>query len=90
MRFTLTIAVLLSILGVVSFSRMPRDIDPPEVIQPETVVSYLPGTTSTELDRAVTQPVERVLNSIPGITDIGTRTTDGISVIQFQLSTSPR
>ncbi|NNE92840.1 MAG: efflux RND transporter permease subunit, partial [Verrucomicrobiales bacterium] len=86
MRFTLTIAILLSILGIVAFSRMPRDIDPPDVIEAETVVAYLPGTAPENLDRAVTMPVERVLNAIPGIADVGTQTSDGISVVRFQLT----
>ncbi len=86
MRFSFLIALLVCCLGLFALSRMHREIDPPNIQHTETIVSYLPGTSPKKLDELVTRPVERILNSAPNIGDVGARTTDGISIVTFELS----
>ena len=86
MRFPFFIALLICGLGILSLSRIPQDIDPPDIVPTESIVAYFSGVNPDKLDRMVTQPVERVLNAIPNIGDVSSKTTDGISAVSFQLT----
>lgn len=77
----ISLACALLIYGVLSLSRVPYDVfpefAPPEVsIQTET-----PGLSPEQVEVLVTQPIENVINGVPGVESLRSRSIQGLSVI---------
>lgn len=80
---------ILTIVGLVSFIRMPvaknPDIDFPGVI----ITISQPGAAPTEMETQVTQKVEAAARSVNGVDEIDSSLREGSSttVVQFQIGT---
>ncbi len=81
--------VVLVIVGLVSFVRLPvtrmPNIDLPVI----TVTIAQPGAAPSELTTQVIQPVEAAVSSIAGVRHIYARATEGVAAVtvEFELST---
>ena len=53
-----------------------------------TVTTTLPGASVEEMETSVTKPIEDIINTVSGIDELRSTTSEGISVVtvQFQLS----
>ena len=83
-QFTLTIVVLLTLLGILSFQTMPRSEDP-QFDFPLTFVTVIyPGTSPQDMEKLVTDPLEEVINELEDIKEIKTTIADGVSNIKVE------
>lgn len=76
-------AIVVTILGINTISRMPLDVfpnfAPPEVeIQTEA-----PGLAPEEVESLVTLPIESAVNGTPGVTTVRSSSGVGISVVKI-------
>ncbi|MEX0843176.1 MAG: efflux RND transporter permease subunit, partial [Gemmatimonadota bacterium] len=78
----LFLAILL--LGVISFSRLPIDLLP-DVSYPRLVIytSY-PEVAPAEVERQVTEPVERAAVGVPGVEKVSSISRDGVSLVTLR------
>jgi len=78
----LFLAVLL--LGLISFARLPVDLLP-DVSYPRLVVytSY-PETSPAEVERLVTERIERNVASVPGVERVTSISRDGVSLVTLR------
>ena len=75
--------VALCALGAFSLARLPLSLLP-SIERPKLVViAKSEAVSREEMLQAVTQPIERRLSSVPGITSIESETTDGQSRIEL-------
>ena len=90
-QFTLTVFILLLILGVSSFFSMPRSEDPPVQIPGATVIIIYPGSNPVDLEQLVATPLEEALNELDDIKAIMTDARDGILLtsVEFNFETDP-
>jgi multidrug efflux pump subunit AcrB len=90
-QFTLTVFILLLIVGVSSFLTMPRSEDPPMDVPGASVVIIYPGSDPVDLEQLVAEPLEESLNELDDIKRIETFMRDGILVtsIEFTFDTDP-
>ena len=51
--------VILLVGGILSFFKLPKKEDSPFVIKTAALVTQYPGATPQEVDKLVTQPIER-------------------------------
>jgi multidrug efflux pump subunit AcrB len=85
------LTVILAITGITSYKQMPAEAFP-EVIIPEIYVgTAYPGNSPLDMEKLVTRPLEKEINSITGIDDIISTSTQGYSAIQvkFDFSVTP-
>ena len=90
-RYVLAVGIFLAIVvfGVVSMLGLGVDLLPAVNIPVVVVTTSFPGATPTVMDQQVTQPIENLLSSVSGITDIGSTSSIGISrvIVSFDVTT---
>ncbi|WP_416776205.1 efflux RND transporter permease subunit [Xenorhabdus budapestensis] len=88
---TIVIFLALTIAGLFSFSELPINANPVINFPVVTVTVSQSGASPSELENAVTQPIERAVSGLPGIRHINSTITDGVSitVVEFNLKVDP-
>jgi multidrug efflux pump subunit AcrB len=90
----MTVFVIIFILllgGIVGYRGMPRESFP-EVVTPQIFVSTVyPGNSAVDVEKLVSQPLEKEINTISGIDKITSTSVQGYSIImaEFDFSVSP-
>lgn len=83
-QFTIIIFVLLLVLGLGSLFHMPRGEDPS--FEPATfvIVSVYPGTSPSDMEKLVADPIEERLNELDNIKRIRSDIDDGLCVTEVE------
>jgi HAE1 family hydrophobic/amphiphilic exporter-1 len=76
------------VLGLVSYGRLGVDLFPDVDFPVCTVTTVLNGASVEEMETSVTKPIEDIINTVSGIDELRSTTSEGVSVItvQFLLS----
>ena len=85
------IAILIFIVGLMSYNGMPKEAFP-EIVTPEIYVGTpYPGNSPIDIERLITRPLEKEINAITGIDEINSTSVQGFSTIQvkFNFDVSP-
>ncbi|MHC4479858.1 MAG: efflux RND transporter permease subunit [Planctomycetota bacterium] len=73
-------------LGVISFIRIPIDLLP-DVAYPRLVVyTQYPDVGPSEVERFVTEPIERGVSRVPGVERVESVSREGISLVTLRFS----
>ncbi|MDX8000687.1 efflux RND transporter permease subunit [Xenorhabdus sp. Reich] len=88
---TIVIFLALTVAGLFSFFKLPINANPVINFPVVTVTVTQDGSSPSELENAVTQPVERAISGLPGIRHINSTITDGVSItiVEFNLNVDP-
>ncbi|PHM38003.1 aminoglycoside/multidrug efflux system [Xenorhabdus mauleonii] len=88
---TIVIFLALTVAGLFSFDKLPINANPVITFPVVTVTITQSGSSPSELENAVTQPVERAISGLPGIRHINSTITDGVSItiVEFSLNVDP-
>ncbi len=78
------LAVLL-IGGVFSFGKLGKKEDAPFVIKSAVIMTRYPGAEPAEVERLITEPISREIQSMRGVYKIKSESMYGISKITFEL-----
>ena len=78
------LAVLL-IGGVFSFGKLGKKEDAPFVIKSAVIMTRYPGAEPAEVERLITEPISREIQSMSGVYKIRSESMYGISKITFEL-----
>ena len=78
------LAVLL-IGGVFSFGKLGKKDDAPFVIKSAVIMTRYPGAEPAEVERLITEPISREIQSMSGVYKIKSESMYGISKITFEL-----
>ena len=90
-QFTLTIVVLLVLVGIVSYFQMPRSEDP-QFDMPITLIEVIyPGASPTDIESLVVNPLEAEFSDIENIQKIESQVKNGGARIEitFLYGTDP-
>ena len=77
--------VILLIGGILSFFKLPKKEDSPFVIKTAALVTQYPGATPQEVEKLVTQPIEREIQSMSDVYQIKSESYFGLSKILIEL-----
>ena len=79
------------VLGIVSYNRLGVDLQPKLDLPFVFVTTTLRGTSVQEMETQVTRPIEEAVNTIDGIDELRSMTSEGVSrvFIRFKLEKSP-
>jgi HAE1 family hydrophobic/amphiphilic exporter-1 len=88
--FTWVLVAIPVVLGLVSYNELGVDLFPNVDFPVCTVTTVLPGASVEEVEATVTEPIEDIINTVSGIDELRSTTTEGVSVVtvQFLLSKS--
>src|SRR4051794_9918719 len=86
--FTWVLVAIPVVLGLVSYGSLGVDLFPNVDFPVCTVTTVLPGAGVEEMESSVTKPIEDIINTVSGIDELRSTTTEGVSMVtvQFQLS----
>jgi multidrug efflux pump subunit AcrB len=86
--FTWVLVAIPVVMGVVAYGGLGVDLFPDVDFPVCTVTTTLPGASVEEMETSVTKPIEDIINTVSGIDELRSTTSEGISVVtvQFQLS----
>src|SRR6266699_2180177 len=79
--FALMLNLFLVVLGWFSFRDIGIDQFPNVELPIVTVTTTLRGASPEEMETSVTKPLEEIINTIQGIDELGSVTTEGVSQI---------
>jgi HAE1 family hydrophobic/amphiphilic exporter-1 len=75
-------ALIITILGLNAFARMPVDVFPPLHIPAVIVATFYPGMPPQEMERDITTRFERFFTMGSGIQHLESRSLPGVSIIK--------
>jgi HAE1 family hydrophobic/amphiphilic exporter-1 len=86
--FTWVLVAIPVVLGLFSYSELGVDLFPDVDFPVCTVTTVLQGASVEEMETTVTKPIEDIINTVSGIDELRSTTTEGVSVVtvQFLLS----
>ena len=71
--------------GVMSFFKLPKKEDSPFVIKQAVLVTQYPGADPFEVERLITEPIEREIQSMSDVLQIKSESYYGMSKISIEL-----
>ena len=81
--FATVIFLILSLLGAISFSRLPVDLMPDMTLPTITVSTGYEGVGPEEMEELVTIPLERALSSTPSVKEMTSTSSEGSSQVRL-------
>src|SRR5512139_1234528 len=81
---TAMIAMILVVVGFISFSRLGLDLFPDLEFPTVSVITTYRGASSEDLEKTVTKPLEQVVSSVSRVKKVTSTTSEGTSVIQVE------
>src|SRR3954466_13239738 len=86
--FTWVLVAIPVVLGMVAYNNLGVDLFPNVDFPVCTVTTVLQGAGVEEMETSVTKPIEDIINTVSGIEELRSTTSEGISVVtvQFLLS----
>lgn len=77
--------VVMLIGGIYSFFKLPKKEDSPFVIKQAVLVTQYPGATPQEVEKLITEPIEREIQSMSDVFQIKSESYFGMSKISIEL-----
>ncbi len=87
---TILIFVITMVIGLYSLTQLPIDLYPEIEIPFLSVYTSYPGASAADIETNITRPLEDALNSVTGLKEITSRSSDNVSVIfmEFEYETN--
>ena len=83
----LVLTFILFVAGLGSYMSMPKE-SYPEIIFPEIYVGTpYPGYSATDMEKLISRPIEKELNSIVGLDELSSTSVQGYSMIRAKFQT---
>src|SRR5689334_21691754 len=77
----LMVSLGITVLGLVSVTRLPVDIFPNIAIPTLRVVTFYPGASPRDIERTITYPVEKAVSAISDIDHVESTSKQGFSSV---------
>ncbi len=80
--------VVIIFAGMFSYSRLPKELFPEIVIPTVFVQTIYPGNPPVDMENLVTRPIEKELESIKGVKEINSTSSQDVSIILVEFNTN--
>ncbi len=81
---TSMMAMILVVLGAISFTRLGLDFFPDLEFPTVSVITSYPGASSEDIENVLTRPLEQVVSSVNRVKKVTSQTSEGVSVISIE------
>lgn len=82
----LVLTALLVIGGLISYQTIPKESNPSIEIPNIVVTTVYPGASPDDIESLITQHIEQEVQSVNGITEIRSTSTEGVSTVVVEFS----
>ncbi len=72
------------LLGVIAFTRLPVDLLPDVAFPTLSVWTRYPDAGPSEVERFITEPIERAVSRVPGVKSVSSVSREGASQVRLQ------
>ena len=83
-QLTILVSFILVLLGLVSYNTMPRAEDPQLEFPVASIIVVNPGTTPSDMESLVVDPIEEALNELEDLKHIKTSIEDGLARFEIE------
>lgn len=80
---TLLAVIMIAIFGVVFTTRLQMSLLPDMEAPMALVLCYYNGATPSDIEELVTRPLETAIMSVPGVDEVSSTSSDGVSQVQI-------
>lgn len=87
-RTTVTLIVVLLLMGLQAFKNIPRAYDPGFIIRAAQVVTYFPGASPKRVEELISDPIEKVIQEIPELDFVKSESKTGVSIVTVNIQES--
>ncbi len=90
-QFTLVVFLALAALGINALFTIPKSEDPTFPFSTYAIIAVLPGSSPSDVERLVVDPLEAKLTTLEDVKTVRTEIEDGVSVtrIEFRAGSDP-
>jgi HAE1 family hydrophobic/amphiphilic exporter-1 len=81
---TSMMAMILVVLGAISFTRLGLDFFPDLEFPTVSVITSYSGASSADIENVLTRPLEQVVSSVNRVKKVTSQTSEGVSVISVE------
>lgn len=81
---TVLLVILISIWGIIAYTRMPKDIYPDLNAPLVKIITENSGMAAEDVERLISFPLESLLNGAPHVTRVRSESTTGDSVVTVE------
>jgi HAE1 family hydrophobic/amphiphilic exporter-1 len=81
---TSMMAMILVVLGAISFTRLGLDFFPDLEFPTVSVITTYSGASSVDIENVLTRPLEQVVSSVNRVKKVTSQTSEGVSVISIE------
>ncbi len=78
------IAMILVVVGVIALSRLGLDFFPDLEYPTVSVITTYRGASSEDIERTLTEPLERIISSVSGVKKVTSQSSEGVSVLMVE------
>jgi len=87
---TLMFFIGVSLLGVISWFKLPQDLFPPVTYPQVTIVTAYPNAAPEEIENLITKPIEESIATVSNLKRIKSTSREGVSVITAEFGWKTR
>ncbi|MGB0867377.1 MAG: efflux RND transporter permease subunit, partial [Granulosicoccaceae bacterium] len=80
-RVSLTIVVLLSLVGVQGYINLPKQENPDFTIRNATIITQLPGANAQRMEELVSSVLEQKIVEMPELDNVSSTSRNGMSIV---------
>ncbi len=81
---TAMLAMILVVLGIITFSRLGLDFFPDIEYPSVSVITTYSGASSEDIENTITKPLEEIISSVNRVKKVNSTTMEGASVIMIE------
>src|SRR5882672_9099794 len=81
--FATVLILLIAVIGLAGYTKLGLDRFPKVDLPIVTVTTRLPGAAPEDVETEITEKVEEAVNTVSGIDELGSITTEGVSQVNI-------
>jgi hydrophobe/amphiphile efflux-1 (HAE1) family protein len=79
--FILMVSLMLIVLGIVSLNKLSVDLFPDITIPVIRIATFYTGAGPADIEKSITQPIERAVSASPGVDRVESSSKQGVSLV---------
>jgi hydrophobe/amphiphile efflux-1 (HAE1) family protein len=79
--FILMVSLMLIVLGIVSLNKLSVDLFPDISIPVVRIATFYTGAGPADIEKSITQPIERAVSASPGVDRVESSSKQGVSLV---------
>ncbi|MCP4600653.1 MAG: efflux RND transporter permease subunit [Proteobacteria bacterium] len=84
-RVTFVALALVAMVGLGTYSDLPRNLDPGFIVRAAAVITYFPGASPERVEMLISDKLEKVIQEMPELKTVSSTSKTGASVVSVEI-----